>query len=82
LETSGCVKVEIKRTRKGKIDPEALRRAVEEKPDAYLRELSKMFNCSPSSVCRRLASLGLTYKKRLLLTRKNPKRQERNFVKN
>jgi hypothetical protein len=67
LKTSGCVKVEIKRTRKGKIDPEALKKAVEEKPDAYLRELSKMFNCSPSSVCRRLANLGLTYKKDLHL---------------
>jgi transposase len=71
LETSGSARVEIKRTRRGKIDP-----------DAYLRELSKMFNCSPSSVYRRLASLGFTYKKRPSLTRKNPKRRERNFVKN
>ena len=41
METSGKVKVEKKQTRKGKIDPDALRKAVEEKPDAYLRELSK-----------------------------------------
>jgi transposase len=71
LETSGGVRIEIKRTRRGKIDP-----------DAYLRELSKMFDCSPSSVYRRLASLGFIYKKRHLPTRKNPKRRERNFVKN
>jgi transposase len=64
LETSGNVKVEIKRTRKGKIDPEALKKAIEEKPDAYLRELSKAFNCSTSAVCKRLVSLGFTYKKR------------------
>jgi transposase len=57
LEASGSVKIEIKRTRRGKIDPDALKKAVEEKPDAYLRELSKMFDCSPSSVYRRLASL-------------------------
>jgi transposase len=74
LETSGSVKVEIKRTRRGKIDPDALKKAVEEKPDAYLRELSKMFDCAPPSVYRRLASLGLTYKKRPSPTRKNTKR--------
>jgi transposase len=82
LETSGGVKVEIKRTRRGKIDPDALKKAVEEKPDACLRELSKMFGCAPSSVCRRPASLGFTYKKRLSPTQKNPKRRGRNFVKN
>jgi transposase len=82
LKTSGCVKVEIKRTRRGKIDPDALKKAVEEKPDTYLCELSRMFDCSPSSVYRRLVSPGLTYKKRPLPARKNPKRQGRNFVKN
>jgi transposase len=76
LETSGSARIEIKRTRKGKIDPDALKKAVEEKPDAYLRELSKMFNCSTSAIYRRLVNLGFTYKKRLLLTQKNPKRQE------
>jgi hypothetical protein len=65
LETSGGVKIEIKRTRRGKIGPDALKKAGEEKPDAYLRELSKMFDCSPSSVYRRLISLGFTYKKDL-----------------
>jgi transposase len=63
LETSGSVKIEIRRTRRGKIDPDALKKAVEEKPDAYLRELSNMLGCAPSSVYRRLVSLGLTYKK-------------------
>jgi transposase len=82
LETSGGVKIEIKRTRRGKVAPDALKKAVEEKPDAYLRELSRMFDCAPSSVYRRLASLDFTYKKRPLPTRKNPKRRGRNFVKN
>jgi transposase len=62
LETSGSVKIEIKRTRRRKIDPDALKKAVEEKPSAGLRELSKMFDCAPSSIYRRLVSLGLTYK--------------------
>jgi transposase len=82
LETSGSAMVEIKRTRRGKTGPDALKKAVEEKPDAYLRELYRMSGCAPSSVYRRLASLGLTYKKRPSPTRKNPKRGERNFVKN
>jgi transposase len=81
LETSSSVRIEIKRTRKGKIDLDALKKAVEEKPDAYLRELSRMFDCSPSSVYRRLASPSFTYKKRPLPARKNPKRREGNFVK-
>jgi transposase len=82
LKTGGCVKVEIKRTRRGKTGPDALKKAVEEKPDAYLRELPGMFDCAPSSIYRRLVSLGLTYKKRPLPARKNPKRRGRNFVKN
>jgi transposase len=60
LETSGDVKIEIKRTRKRKIDPEVLRKAVEEKPDAYLRELAERFNCSTTAVYKRLAGLGFT----------------------
>jgi transposase len=50
LETSGSVKVEIRRTRRRKTGPDALKKAVEENPDAYLRELSKMSSRSPSSV--------------------------------
>ena len=75
METSGKVKVEKKQTRKGKIDPEALRKAVEEKPDAYLRELSKKFDCSTTAVYKRLLQLGFAYKKRHLLTRRNQKKQ-------
>jgi transposase len=82
LETSGSVKVEIKRTRKRKIDPDALKKAVEEKPDAYLRELSKAFNCSTAAVYKRLVNLGFTYKKIHLPTRKSPKKQEWDFAKN
>jgi hypothetical protein len=67
LETSGSVKVEIKRTRRGKTSPDALKKAVEERPDAYLCELFGIFDCSPSSVYRRLVSPGFTYKKDLYL---------------
>jgi transposase len=63
LEMSGKVKVEIKQTRKRKIDPDQLKKAVEEKPDAYLRELSEIFNCSITAVRKRLVQLRFTYKK-------------------
>lgn len=79
-EMSGNVKV--KQTRKRKIDPDALKKAVEEKPDAYLRELSEMFNCSTTAVHKRLVGLGITYKKRHLHTQRNPKKRERNIVRN
>jgi transposase len=80
LETSGNVKVEIKQTRKRKIDPDALKKAVEEKPDAYLRELSEMFDCSTTAVYKRLVNLGFTYKKRHLPIQKSPQKQEWDFA--
>jgi transposase len=71
LETSGIVKAEIKRTRKRKIDPDALKKAIEEKPDAYIHELSEAFNCSTSAVDKRLVNLGFTYKKDIYLLGKD-----------
>jgi transposase len=82
LETCGNVKVEIKQTRNRKIDPDALKKTIEEKPDAYLRELSKQFNCSTTAVHKRLIQLGYTYKKRHLPTLKNQKKQELFTVRN
>jgi transposase len=82
LKTSGDVKVEIKQTRQRKIDPDVLKKVVEERPDAYLRELAEMFNCSTTAVYKRLVNLGFTYKKRPLPIRKSPQKQERNFAGN
>lgn len=70
----------VKQTRKRKIDSDKLKKAVEEKPDAYLRELSKMFDCSTTAVHKRLVSLGITYKKRHSHTRKKPRKPERNIA--
>lgn len=69
-ETSGNVKAKIKRTRKRKIDSDALIKAVEEKPDSYLRELAKLFNCSTVAIHNRLVKLGYTYKKNIYIRRK------------
>jgi len=52
-----------KRQRKRKIDREKLRQAVAERPDAYLRELAKQFDCTAQAVFYMLRKLGITLKK-------------------
>jgi len=52
-----------KSVRQRKINPEALRLAVEENPDAYLKELATKFNCSTVAIHKRLKQLKITYKK-------------------
>ncbi len=71
----------VKSTRKGKIDPIALAKAVEEKPDAFLRELALLFDCSINAVHKRLKNQKFTYKKRHLHTQKRTKRKEPSIVK-
>jgi transposase len=70
-----------KQTRKGKIDPDKLVSAYEEKPDAYLREIALLFDCSAEAVRKRLKTLKLTLKKRRLPTRKKTKKKERSMLK-
>ena len=64
-----------KATRKRKINPEELKSAIEEKPDAYLRELAEKFNCSTTAVHKRLKQLKITYKKNVYLLGKIRKGQ-------
>ena len=45
------------------IDIEKLQRAVQEKPDAYLRELAVSQNCSISAIFKALKKHKITYKK-------------------
>ena len=52
-----------------KIDREKLRQAVAEKPDAYLRELAKQFDCTAQAVFYMLGKLGITLKKILYVSR-------------
>jgi transposase len=67
-----------KQTRKRKIEPEKLRLAITENPDAYLRELAEMFGSSITSIHNRLIQLGITLKKRHLPIQKNLRKRERN----
>jgi len=57
---------------------EELKKAVEEKPDSYLRELAEPFNCTPQAVDKALKAMKITLKKRHSPTPKNPKSSGRN----
>ena len=60
-----------KRTCEKKINKEALRQAVEERPDSELSELAEPFNCTPQAVFYALERMGITLKKRLLRIQRN-----------
>ena len=60
------------RERSRKIDKEKLKKAMEEKPDAYLYELALLFDCSPQAVFLMLDRLKITRKKSLSLITKSP----------
>jgi transposase len=56
-------KKELNRTFK-KIDPEELKKAVSQTPDALLRELAEQFNCSKMAIKTALDKLKITRKKK------------------
>ena len=66
------------RERKRKIDKNLLKQAVSEKPDAYLYELAKIFNCSEQAVFYALEKLNITRKKNASHITRNPKRNVQN----
>jgi len=78
---SGSLKARKVEMRKRKIDLTKLKQAIQEKPDAYLYELAKPFNCTIQAVFYALEKLKITYKKRLLHTPKNVKKLEPNIAK-
>ena len=63
---NGHYDVKIKRERNRKIDKEALKQAVADNPDAFLKEYAEQFDCTPTAVFYALKNLGITRKKRLL----------------
>jgi transposase len=66
--------MKAKGERKRKIDKEALKQAVIDKPDAFLWELAEQFNCTPTAIFYALGKLGITLKKSHLPIMKNPTR--------
>ena len=71
LSETGSLEPQYRKTRSRKIDKEALKRAVEEKPDAYLSELAKPFGCTEQAVFYALKKMGITVKKNSIPTPKN-----------
>ena len=47
---TGSLKPSYRKTRNRKINLEKLRQAVERKPDAYLSELAKQFDCTEQAI--------------------------------
>lgn len=70
---NGYFDIKIKRTRTRKIDKEKLKQEVADKPDAFLKEYAKLFNCTPVAIFYALEDLNITRKKRLSPIMKNPK---------
>jgi transposase len=64
LEETGSLEPKYPKTRVRKIDLQKLQQAVERKPDAYLSELAKEFDCSAEAVRKALIRLKITLKKR------------------
>ena len=73
LAETGSLEPQYRETRSRKIDKEALQRAVEEKPDAYLSELAKPFGCTGQAVFYALKKLDITVEKNSMHTPKNPR---------
>ena len=53
-----------KRSYEKKIRKEELKKALEEKPDSYLRELAELFDCTPQAIHKALRAMKITLKKR------------------
>jgi len=64
LEETGSLEPKYRKTRRGKIDLQKLQQAIERKPDAYLSELAKEFNCTDQAIHYALKRLKITLKKR------------------
>jgi transposase len=71
LKETGTLKPQYKETRKRKIDKAKLEEALERKPDAYLSELAKPFECTPQAVHYALEKIKITVKKNDIPIRKN-----------
>ena len=63
LAETGTLQTQYQETRSGKIDLAELEKALERKPDAYLRELAKQFNCTKQAIHYAIGRLKITYKK-------------------
>lgn len=59
----GCLQADKPGPQASRLDVEALKKVVKEKPDAYLDEYARMLNTSSSTVSYNLLKLGIGRKK-------------------
>jgi transposase len=71
LEETGSLEYKPPKERNGKINKNELVRLLEEHPDWYVREFAEKFNVCPQAIDKMFKKLGVTRKKKLLLIRKN-----------
>ena len=71
---NGHFDVKVRRGRRRKIDKEAPRQSVMEKPDAFLSEYAEEFDCTPAATFYALEKLNISRKKSPLPIMKNRKR--------
>ncbi|MDR2523262.1 MAG: transposase [Synergistaceae bacterium] len=74
MDDTGTLEPKVIPGRPSKIDLENLKRDVNERPDAYLRELAAPYNCSTTAVFNALKKLKTTYKKKPLRAPRNPRK--------
>ena len=79
LEKTGSLEDKKVCERKRKIDKDELKKALEEKPDMYLYELAKLFDCTAQAIFCALRKMKITYKKRHLLIPKSPQKNVRSL---
>ena len=77
LEEKGNTENHYPKSRKGKIDPERLKKMAEKHPDWYLREFAAEFGVCLQAIDKRFKAFGITRKKKLLLIPKKAKRNEK-----
>lgn len=75
LREEGNLKAKVPNRSFKKIDPEKLRKYIEEKPDAYLREIAQEFGCCISAVRKALKRLKITRKKKRCAIRSRKKKK-------
>ena len=76
---NGHYERKTKQVRSRKIDREQLKKAVENNPDAFLRDLAKPFGCTAHAVFYMLKKMKITRKKRSFYTLKGPRKKETNI---
>ena len=63
LNETGTLEPKKRRKTWRKLDPEKLKAYLEEHPDAYLKEIAQVFECSDVAVLKAMRRLNITRKK-------------------